>query len=319
MSSSITIRTLTDGGQKPAEIAHEVAAFLSAAKRSLDLAQYDFHLAEETASVVGGALKQAQGRCVAVPILYNGDKPTPIPVRAPPEPDVRLIAAPGVPARAVAGVPDLMHHKYVVRDGEAVWTGSMNWTDDSFHRQENVIVTLASEEVAAAFTEDFEQLWETGDVERSGFIEPRTIGVGDTPVRGWFTPCHGEDLSARVARATCRAKKRIRIASPVITTGPVLGALAQVSSERKIDLAGLVDQTQMHGVVFEWSKNGNIFWKLPLLQAGLRHDFTGKRSQEWRPDGGLHDFMHAKVTVCDDTGVCGSFNPSRRRSPSQIG
>jgi len=307
----IDVRTLKDGGQSAEETASVVAEFLGAATRSLDLAHYDFNLLGKPADIVGGAIREAHGRGVAVRIIYDVGHRNPIPVPPPPEPDAKLIGALGVPHKPIAGVPDLMHHKYVVRDREAVWTGSMNWTDDSFHRQENVIVTLESPEVAAAFAEDFDQLWETGDVEKSGFVEPRTIGVGDTPVRVWFTPGHGEDLSARVARAICRAKKRIRIASPVITTGPVLGALAQVSSERRIDLAGLVDQTQMHGVVFEWTRNGNVFWKLPLLQTALKHDFTGKRSQEWRPDGGLHDFMHAKVTVCDDTVFCGSFNLSR--------
>lgn len=307
----IEIRTLKDGGQSADDVAGAVAEFLGAAKRSLDLAHYDFNLVDRPAEIVGAAIREAHERGVAVRIMYDVGHRNPIPVPPPPEPDAKLIATLGVPHKPIAGVPDLMHHKYVVRDGESVWTGSMNWTGDSFHRQENVIVTLDSPEVAAAFAADFDQLWETGAVERSGFVEPQTIGVGETPVRAWFTPGHGEDLSARVARAITRAKKRIRIASPVITTGPVLGALAQVSSERRIDLAGLVDQPQMHGVVYEWGKNGNVFWKLPLLQAGLAHDFSGKRSQEWRPDGGLHDFMHAKVTVCDDTVFCGSFNLSR--------
>src|SRR3954463_3728899 len=129
MSSSITIRTLTDGGQQPAQIAREVAEFISAAQKSLDLAQYDFHLGEETTAVVGGAIKEAHARGVAVRILYNVDHANPIPVPPPPEPDVQLIASLGVPAKAVAGVPDLMHHKYVVRDGSALWTGSMNWTE----------------------------------------------------------------------------------------------------------------------------------------------------------------------------------------------
>ena len=59
-----------------------------------------------------------------------------------------------------------MHHKYVVRDGESVWTGSTNWTDDSWARQENVIVTVDSPELAHAFTLDFEELWSDGDVEQ---------------------------------------------------------------------------------------------------------------------------------------------------------
>ena len=39
--------------------------------------------------------------------------------------------------------------------------------------------------------------------------------------------------------------------------------------------------------------------------------FTGKRSTPWQPEGSLHDFMHAKVTVADDTVFVGSFNLSR--------
>ena len=307
----IEVRTLRDGGQKAAEVAGEIGEFLDAATRSLDLAHYDFHLADDTAEIVGGAIRRAHERGVAVRIAYNLDHRNPIPVPPPPEPDGDLIASFGVPFKPISGVPDLMHHKYVVRDGESVWTGSMNWTDDSFSRQENVIVRIASAEVATAYTADFEQLWETGEVARSGFVEPRTLGVNGAGVRVWFTPGNGEDLSARIARAIFRAKRRIRIASPVITTGPVLGALAQVSSEERIDLAGVVDQTQMRGVVFEWGRNGNIFWKLPLLQRGLARGFTGKRSQEWRPEGGLHDFMHAKVTIADDMVFAGSYNLSR--------
>ena len=45
-----------------------------------------------------------------------------------------------------------MHHKYVVRDREAVWTGSMNWSQDSWSRQENVIAIVRSPELAHART-----------------------------------------------------------------------------------------------------------------------------------------------------------------------
>ena len=41
-----------------------------------------------------------------------------------------------------------MHHKYVIRDGDAVWTGSLNWTDDSWSRQENVVAVVESGKVA---------------------------------------------------------------------------------------------------------------------------------------------------------------------------
>src|SRR5439155_26645487 len=172
-SSSIRVRTLTDGGQRAPEVARLVAEFLAAAKRSLDLAQYDFNLGPETKEIVGGAIREAAARAVAVRVIHNVDHANPIPVPPPPEPDVALITSLGVPSKPIAGVPDLMHHKFVVRDGEAVWTGSMNWTDDSWSRQENVIATVDSEELARAFTLAFEELWETGAVEQTGRVEPR--------------------------------------------------------------------------------------------------------------------------------------------------
>jgi phosphatidylserine/phosphatidylglycerophosphate/cardiolipin synthase-like enzyme len=40
-----------------------------------------------------------------------------------------------------------------------------------------------------------------------------------------------------------------------------------------------------------------------------RAAFAGKRSTPYAP-GAVHDYMHAKVTVCDDTVFIGSFNLS---------
>jgi phosphatidylserine/phosphatidylglycerophosphate/cardiolipin synthase-like enzyme len=309
MSSSIYIRTLTDGGQQPAEIAREVAGFLAAAKRSLDLAQYDFHLGEETAAIVGGALREAHGRGVAVRILYNVDHANPIPVPPPPEPDVQLIASLGVPAKAIAGVPDLMHHKYVVRDGSDVWTGSANWTDDSWSVQENVVVSVAAPELAEAFTLDFEGLWQDGDVERSGFVEPRPVTVDGVKVRPWFTPGFADALTHRIAKKIGRAK-RVRICSPVITSAPVLATLAQLIADGSSDIAGCVDATQVDDVFYQWRHNGSVGWKIPLLEQVLAGEFTGKRSVPWEPTGSLHNFMHAKLVVADDVSFVGSFNLS---------
>lgn len=308
MSSSIRIRTLTDGGQQPAEIAHDVAEFLEAAQRSLDLAQYDFHLREDTAALVGGALREAHRRGVAVRIIYNVDHANPIPVPPPPEPDAQLIASLGVPAKAIAGVPDLMHHKFVVRDGESLWTGSTNWTDDSWARQENVVVTVDSAELAEAFALNFEELWRDGDVERSGFVEPRAVQVDGTKVRPWFTPGFADALTARIAKKIGHAE-RIRVCSPVITSAPVLGILAQRIADASGDIAGCVDATQVDDVFRQWRENGTVAWKIPLLEQVLAGAFSGKRSEPWAI-GSLHNFMHAKIVVADDTVFAGSFNLS---------
>ena len=307
MSERIQVRTLTDGGQQPAEIAQQVAQFLDGATKTLDLAQYDFNLLPETAAIVGDALKRAAARGVQIRFAYNVDHANPIPVPPPPEPDVALIATLPVHGKAIAGVPDLMHHKYVVRDGTTVWTGSMNWTDDSWSRQENVIAIVESAAIAKAFELDFGQLWATGDVEKSGFVDPRW----DDGIRVWFTPGHGEDLSSRIAKMIRRAKRRVRICSPVLTVGTLLGTLAQVIADKSVDIAGCVDATQVREVVHQWSSEGAVVsWKLPLLRQVMAGPFTGKDSTPYG-DGTVHDFMHAKITVCDDTAFLGSFNLSR--------
>jgi phosphatidylserine/phosphatidylglycerophosphate/cardiolipin synthase-like enzyme len=305
----LEVRTLTDGGQEPGDVLGWITHFMRSAQRTLDFAHYDLNLGSENAARLGGAVRRAVERGVAVRFLYNLDHRNPIAVPPPPEPDGDLIASWNVPVRAIAGVPDLMHHKYVVRDREVVWTGSMNWTDDSFTRQENVIAIAQSEELAARYTEDFEQLWQTGAVEQSGFVPTSRVSIGGPTVRTWFTPAHGAELSARIAAAIARAR-RVRICSPVITAAPVLGALAQGASEGK-DIAGCVDEPQVHGVIHQWNVNGNIYWKLPLLERALRSPFSGKPSTPWRPGAGLHNFMHAKVTVCDDVVFLGSYNLSR--------
>jgi phosphatidylserine/phosphatidylglycerophosphate/cardiolipin synthase-like enzyme len=306
MSERIEIRTLTDGGQQPAVTAHAIAAFLDEAASSLELAQYDFNLGPETAAIVSDAIRRAASRGVRMRFAYNVDHANPIPVPPPPEPDVTMIATLPVEARGIAGIPDLMHHKYVIRDNRTVWTGSLNWTDDAWSRQENVVAIVDSAAIAKAYALDFEQLWSTEDVMRSGFVDPRS----EDGIRAWFTPGHGEDLSARIGKLIRRARRRVRICSPVITTGPVLGTLAQVIADGSVDIAGCVDATEIREVVHQWRTNQNVSWKLPLLQAVMAGPFTGKESTPYGA-GTVHDYMHAKVTVCDDTVFVGSFNLSR--------
>jgi phosphatidylserine/phosphatidylglycerophosphate/cardiolipin synthase-like enzyme len=306
----IEVVPLHPGGQTALDLAQRAAGFIRAAERTLDLALYDVRLPGEPGDVVAGALRDAAAGGVAVRIAYNADHDErifPPPPRTKPE----LIEALPFPTRGIPGIPDLMHHKYVVRDGASVWTGSTNWTTDSWTLQENVIVLTHAPDVAAEYGRNFDELWSSGDVDRTGHEEPRTVNLAGRQARAWFTPGHGEELSHRIARAIGRSRERIRIASPVITAGPVLGTLAQVAAEARVDLRGVVDRTQMEQVVYQWRTIGRSAWKIPILGSVLEHaDFRGKPSTRYSPET-PHDFMHAKVTVADDWVFAGSFNLSR--------
>ncbi len=306
----LTVTTLSDGGQEPIDVARPLGSFLSGARRSLDIALYDLNLGPETEQLVVAAIEEAARSGVAVRLAYNLDHRAPIPVPPPPKSAPEDIEALHVPTKAIAGIPDLMHHKYVVRDGASVWTGSTNWTDDSWSREENVIAVVDSPELAHAFTLDFEQLWDSGDVAETGTVEPRPVRVDGIEVRPWFCPGYGDALSHRVAKAIGRAKRRVRICSPVITAAPVLATLAQVIADAKVDVAGAVDQPQIEEVRDQWGPSGVASWKLPLLEQVIGSGrFAGKRSTPWGP-GTVHDYMHAKITVADDVVFLGSFNLS---------
>ena len=306
----MTVTTLTDGGQEPVTVAQPLHDFLAAATTSLDLALYDFKLGPGLEELVVDVIDEAGERGIAVRLMYNADYRAPIPVPPPPQTAPEDIGRLSVPTKPIAGIPDLMHHKYVVRDGSSVWTGSTNWTDDSWSREENVIAVIDSTELARAYTLDFEQLWESGNVEGTGTVEPRPVRVDGVEIRPWFCPGFGDALSHRIAKAIGRAKRRVRICSPVLTAAPVLATLAQVIADGKVDVAGAVDQTQIEQVQTQWGPTGVSSWKLPLLlQIVGSGRFAGKRSTPWGPET-VHDYMHAKVTVADDVVFLGSFNLS---------
>jgi phosphatidylserine/phosphatidylglycerophosphate/cardiolipin synthase-like enzyme len=243
----LDVITLTDGGQKAAEIAERLATWLGQARKSLEIALYDVRLPGPPGDRVAGALRDAAARGVAVRIAYNEDEPQQehLPFPPPPQTEPELLAGLGIPLRGIPGTRDLMHHKYVVRDRQAVWTGSTNWTLDSWQREENVLVTVDSAEVAAAFAHNFEELWRRERVDDSGDIDTRAVKVGGATVRPWFCPGRGPELSHRIASAIGCAQRRVRIASPVLTAAPVLSTVVQELAEGRLDLRGVLDATQI--------------------------------------------------------------------------
>jgi phosphatidylserine/phosphatidylglycerophosphate/cardiolipin synthase-like enzyme len=288
-----------------------IADFVAPASKTLELALYDVRLHDDTAGVIRKALVGAQERGVHVRLVYNlerADRRPPVP--PPPSTQPELVESLPFETAAVPGWPDLMHHKYVVRDRDAVWTGSTNWTDDSWTREENVILIVESQGIAIRFQDDFAQLWQNRAVEPTGRVPTDPIRVGDTEVRTWFSPKRGEKLAVEIGRRIGRATRRIRVASPIITSGPILGTLAEVAQDGRIDLAGVVDATQIAEVLEQWHANPSASWKTPSLLFVMEHgNFTGKRSTPYAP-GAVHDYMHAKVMVCDDIVFVGSYNLS---------
>jgi len=306
----LEVRTLTDGGQQAEDIAGWIAEYVDGARRTLDVALYDLRIDGDAERTVVDAFHRALQRGVAVRLAYNVDHANPIPVPPPPETDVAMLHELGVPTRGVPGIPDLMHHKYVIRDGTDVWTGSMNWTNDSWTREENVVVVVHSPAIAAVYTRNLEELWNKQRVLGSGEYTTDPVEQGGTSVRPWFSPGRGRRIASRISGAIDRAERRIRIVSPVLSAGPIIGSLAERAAKHDVDLAGVVDGTQVAEVISQWRADPNAAWKIPTLQTVLHlAPFSGKRSTPYGPDT-VHDYMHAKFVVADDMVFVGSYNLS---------
>ena len=298
-------------------VAGRIVDFMGRAEETLELALYDIRLPDPVGQVVADAFRDAAARGVKIRLAYNDVPENPddghfLPaLHPPPETNPGILSALPIEARAISGIPDLMHHKYIVADGKSVWTGSANWSVYSWTRQENVLVTIQSPEIAASYRQNFEELWSTGDVEKSGKSEPKRVPVGDATVAAWFTPGHGEELAQHISSKLGGAKRRIRIASPVLTSGPILGTLAELADDRRgLDIGLVVDEPQCDRVFEQWERTQSK-WKVPLLEKVIESlPVSGKRSVPWGT-GEVRDFMHAKVTVVDDTVILGSFNLSR--------
>ena len=286
--------------------------------KTLDIAIYDLRLEAGPSATVLAAFDAALKRGVAVRLMFNHDHPDTIPVPPPGQVDwafIDQLKAIGIATKPVEGVPDLMHHKYVVRDAAtpqaAVLSGSMNWTNDSFTREENVSFMIASQNVAGDYTRNFEELWQRPVVAASGRFTTLWSTLADsTRLRTYFCPGHGVRLSHAIAKSISSAKVRLRICSPVITSGPILGALGDACLRGQADISGVYDATQMDEVQRQWATQATASWKTAAFQSIVKAvRFGSKRSVPYSK-GSVHDFMHAKLLVADDFVYAGSFNLS---------
>lgn len=318
-SSDLGITFLSDGGQPPDAVASQLADFMSAATTSLDIAVYDCALQGDLAARVAESISAATQRGVRVRFAYYAGPHVSAVIPPPKGSSEEFASHLQVPARPVHGYQALMHHKYVVRDAAsssaAVWTGSTNWTADAWNREENVIITIPSPEIAALYTGDFEELWNTSKVEdtgaRDGGSAPMSFNGATGNGQVWFSPGGGVDMAKAVASSIASAQRRIVVASPVLTEGDILGALQTVVEAGRVPVSGVYDATQMAEVRHQWQEQERSAWKIDAFdQIVQAAGMAGKRSTPYAP-GSVHDYMHMKMVVVDDGVYIGSYNFSR--------
>jgi phosphatidylserine/phosphatidylglycerophosphate/cardiolipin synthase-like enzyme len=292
--------------------------FLGAARQSLDFAVYDMRFSDPLKASLSSALGERAEAGIKIRFCYDADKPSPPNVAAGQDPAPSgtgaFVQSLGYPWRRIAGMK-LMHSKFVVRDGQAVWTGSANMTNDAFTLMENNIVEIDSQALANYYAEDFEQLWEKENFENTGEIHTQPVPVSfagqSAEVRVMFSPGCGLKIDSEIARRVRAAQRRVRICSLLINSGTLIGELGNLLRRGRVAVDGIYDRTQMEQVYVQWQEVPQNRWKIDALKEIIaRAGLIGKNSTPYSAPG-RHNYMHNKVLVIDDTVITGSFNFSR--------
>jgi phosphatidylserine/phosphatidylglycerophosphate/cardiolipin synthase-like enzyme len=188
----------------------------------------------------------------------------------------------------------------------------MNWTRDSWSREENLILQAPSPALAGMYRADFEELWQSGEVEGSGAGAGGSTQLqyqGQTvPTRLWFSPVDGMTMAHDVADAIRGAARRVVVASPVLTDGSILGALRDLAASGRLSLTGVYDGTQMQEAEGQWQDSPQSRWKIDAFrEVAAAGGFASKASTPYAPNS-VHDYLHIKTIVVDDTVYAGSYN-----------
>jgi phosphatidylserine/phosphatidylglycerophosphate/cardiolipin synthase-like enzyme len=311
-----------------AGVAKLIADFIAGARKSLDIAIYDFRLRDEAAAAFAAALRERARNNVVIRFIYDattepGGNGAAEMSPAALEADIK---APGTATfvnsfvdiaqvKPVTGYRVLMHSKYIVRDAgtddAALFIGSANYTNDSWGLQESNLLQIRSRQLASIFTDNFGGLFASGRVpENQTNRDLDAVDVSSVRVRVGFAPKQSPAIVKEIVGAIACARERLLVASGVVSSGPILAALSE-AIDRGMRIGGLYDKPQMDLVRRQWQAAHVGADKINTWDKVADH-LVGKNSLAYnrnKPEQ-PHNFMHNKLVVADDVVVTGSFNLS---------
>jgi phosphatidylserine/phosphatidylglycerophosphate/cardiolipin synthase-like enzyme len=205
----------------------------------------------------------------------------------------------GVQALKAVGVPvvddkrdgALMHDKFMVLDGKAVWTGSMNFTENCAYRNNNHGLHLDDARVAEDYATKFRWMFEQhkfgGLPSRSDRIPNPQVSLSDgTPVEVYFST--HDHIADKLVQKIGQARKSVHFLAFSFTHDRIGQAMLE-RARQGVEVKGVFEKSQAAG---GYSEYGN------LKAAGL---------DVWL-DANPRNMHHKVLIVDDETVVAGSFN-----------
>lgn len=258
-------------------VEEKLVSLIDSAREKISAAFYSLDVEE-----VIQALLRAHQRGVEIRLVMDDSNVGP-PVR-------RLKAADLI--RADLAPHDFMHDKFVVVDGFISWTGSYNPTKLGTQRDDNNVIVIASRKLAAAYEDEFEEMW-SGKFgsDSPGPTAVTSFDIDGTSLENYFSP--EDNCARRIIEEIKHARHSINFALFTFTLPSVAQALLERQHEG-INVRGVMERGQ--------NSPWNCFRILEDCGIDVR----------W--DENLY-YLHHKFFVIDgETVITGSFNPSRHAS-----
>ena len=264
----------------------ELVAAIEQAKSSVDVVAYDLDLASVT-----DALIAAQREGVQVRVVVESDNAD--------EEAITDLHRAGVPLVEDGRNSGLMHNKFVVIDGQWVWTGSWNMTENGTYRNNNNGVLIASPALAENYTTEFEEMFtgQFGPASRADTPNPHvtiTVESGEgeekqerqVEVENYFAP--EDEVAAQIISEIESARERIRFLAFTFTSDEIAAAMLE-RADAGVVVQGVIESRNAESDYSEYERLRDVV-----------HDVL--------PDGNPY-VMHHKVIIVDDaTVILGSYN-----------
>jgi phosphatidylserine/phosphatidylglycerophosphate/cardiolipin synthase-like enzyme len=259
----------------------KLTAFINTAQTSVDMAIYQLDLPNVTQALIDAKKRGATVRVVTDIDILNDNKENP---------SFKQLQKAGI--KVVGGNPNaIMHDKFVVVDGRAVWTGSWNFTTNDTYRYNNNGISIQSPGLAKNYTVTFEKMFKDGKFggqRKPGGTTPK-LTIGGVAVENYFAP--EDKVAEKIVARLSKASKTIDFMAYSFTDDAI-GKAVMDRAKASVQVRGVFETT---GSETQYSEYG------AMKKAKL---------DVWQ-DGNPY-LMHHKVFIIDgQTVVFGSFNFSQ--------
>jgi phosphatidylserine/phosphatidylglycerophosphate/cardiolipin synthase-like enzyme len=261
----------------------DLTRVLAHAEASVDAAAYHLDLTS-----VADALIAAHQRGVQVRLVTEADNAD--------EQVVRGLQEVGVAVLEDSSERGLMHNKFVVIDGQWVWTGSWNFTENGTYRNNNHAVLIASPSLAENYTTEFEEMFagQFGAGSKADTPHPRIVITARTEgqqgrrieMKSYFAPEDGvaDEIIAQIKAA----RERIRFLAFVFTSEEIAAAMLE-RADAGVVVQGVMESRNVDGQYDQYEH----------LKSTV-HDVL--------LDGNPYIMHHKLIIIDDETVILGSYN-----------